>query len=62
MTEKIKGSDIMEENRFWLKNEGVRIIHQLEGLIQWSDMGRSDEHKTHIFKKLMEIELRLKKL
>ena len=49
----------MEENLFWLKNEGVKIIHQLEGLIQWSDMGRSDKHKTSILKKLLEIEQRL---
>ena len=52
----------MEENLHWLKNEGVRIIHQLEGLIQWSDMGRSDDHKTPILKKLFELEQRLKKL
>ena len=52
----------MEENLYWLKNEGVKIIHQLMGLVQWSDMGRCDEHKTPIMKKLIEIEQRLKKL
>ena len=52
----------MEKNLFWLKNEGVNIINQLKGLIQWSDMGRSDEHKTDILKKLFEFEKRLKEI
>ena len=50
----------MNEDLFWLKNEGVKITHKLMGLIQWSDMGRCDEHKTAILKELFELEYRLK--
>lgn len=52
----------MEENLQWLKTEGVDIILKLEGLIQWSDLGRSEEHKSDILRKIVEIEQRLKKL
>ena len=52
----------MEVNRFWLKTEGRDIVMQLVGLIQWSDMGRSDDHKVKIIKKLLELEKRLKDL
>ena len=49
----------MNEDLFWLKDEGVKTIHKLMGLIQWSDMGRCDEHKTSILKELFELERRL---
>jgi len=52
----------MEENLYWLKTKGLDIILQLQGFIQWSDFGRTDEHKPDILKKLIEIENRLKKL
>ena len=52
----------MEENLCWLKNEGRDIVMELVGLIQWSDMGRADAHKTDIHKKLLELAQRLKKL
>ena len=50
----------METNLYWVKNEGMKILHKLMGLIQWSDMGRSDDHKTPILKELLEFECRLK--
>ena len=52
----------MEENLHWLKTEGRDIVMQLVGLIQWSDMGRSDNHKTPIIKKLLELAQKLEKL
>ena len=52
----------MEENLFWLKTEGLKIINKLQGLIQWSDLGRADEHKIDILKTLMEFEKRLKEI
>ena len=49
----------MDDNLFWLKNEGRDIVMQLVGLVQWSDMGRCDDHKTSIIKKLLELAYKL---